>query len=127
MCDHLDIHGRHAGLAGALAIDAMLSHQHQRVGQKIERNGQPPALEAHPEFVFFEGIFAVVIDRHVPSVCNVTALMTYQREFRALAVRTPEADAERANRMGSRERKATRLFRLRKGLSIRKYDKLAVA
>jgi hypothetical protein len=52
--------------------------------------------------------------------------MTLQREFCAPAVRTPDADAERASTPGAGE-EATRLFHLRKGLSIRKYDKLAVA
>ncbi len=64
LTDDLDVHGRLAGLAGALAINPMLTHQHQRIRQQIQGDGQTPALQAHAKLVLFEGVFAIVIDGH---------------------------------------------------------------
>jgi len=31
----------------------MLSHQHQRIGQQVERHSQAAAFQAHAELIFF--------------------------------------------------------------------------
>lgn len=64
LADDLDVHGWFAGLAGALAVDAVLAYQHQGVGQQIQGDGQTPALQAHAEFVLFKGVFTIVINGH---------------------------------------------------------------
>src|SRR6266849_2239671 len=58
--DDLDIHSRLAGSAGALAIDAVLAHQHQRIGEHVERNGKLASWLPHHELVllqFFAALF----------------------------------------------------------------------
>jgi len=66
--DDLNIHGRFARLTSALAIDAVLAHQHQRIRDQIERHRQASPLQSHPKFVFFERGLAVVIDRHASTI-----------------------------------------------------------
>jgi hypothetical protein len=51
--DHLYIHCRLAQLPRTLAIDPMLPHQDQGVGQKVQRNGQAATLGAHHKLLFF--------------------------------------------------------------------------
>ena len=57
--DDLNIHGRFARLAHALAIDAMLSNQDQCVSQDVESNGEPSARHTHHEFMFFDFVTAL--------------------------------------------------------------------
>src|ERR1022692_830493 len=62
--DDLDIHRRLAGRAGALAVDAVLSHEHQRVGEDIERDGEPAARHPHHELMLFQFFAALFVDTH---------------------------------------------------------------
>ena len=62
--DQLHVHGGLAGLARALAVDAVLAHQHQRVGQHVERDRELAARLAHHEFVLFEFVAALVVNAH---------------------------------------------------------------
>jgi hypothetical protein len=45
--DHLDVHSGFTGLAGTLAIDAVLPYQYQRIGQDVQRDRQP-SVRAEP-------------------------------------------------------------------------------
>src|SRR5436305_4050434 len=62
--DDLDIHGRFAWRAGALAIDAVLAYQHQRVRENIEGNGELTARFPHHEFVLFQLLAALFVYAH---------------------------------------------------------------
>src|SRR3989442_1494254 len=57
----LDIHSRLAGSACALAIDAVLPYQHQRIGEHVERNGKLAARLAHHELVLLQ-LFAALFE-----------------------------------------------------------------
>lgn len=52
--DNLNIHRGLARLAGALAIDAVLSDQYESVCQNIQSNRQPAASGTHHKLVFFQ-------------------------------------------------------------------------
>src|SRR5262249_17027665 len=63
--DELNIHRRLARLPRTLTINAVLAHQHERVGQHVERHSEPPARHAHHEFVFFELFAPLFVNAHV--------------------------------------------------------------
>jgi hypothetical protein len=48
--DHLDVHGRLAGLARALAVDSMLSDQDKGVGEYVQGGGKAPGGQTHLKF-----------------------------------------------------------------------------
>src|SRR5579872_6052433 len=54
LADNLNVHGGFARRTGALAIDSVLAHQDQRVGEDIHRDGQLPARFPHHELVLIE-------------------------------------------------------------------------
>src|ERR1019366_2995853 len=58
--------GRFAWLTAALAINTVLTHQHQRICQDIERHGKPSARHAHHELVLLEFVATIFIYTHVP-------------------------------------------------------------
>ena len=48
----------------AAAVDAVLADQRERVGEQIERDGEPPARRAHHRFVVLERVVVLVEDGH---------------------------------------------------------------
>src|SRR5579863_100844 len=60
----LDIHRRFPELARALAVNSMLSHQHEGVGEQIECHRQSAALDTHGEFMALEFLTPFPVDRH---------------------------------------------------------------
>ena len=55
------------GLPGkslAAAVDAVLADQRERIGQQIERDGEPAARRPHHRLVVFERVAVLVEDRH---------------------------------------------------------------
>jgi len=63
-CDHLDVHGRFSRLAGALAVDTVLTDEHERVGQDVEGDGEASTGDAHHELVFLEFFAAIFVYAH---------------------------------------------------------------
>ena len=68
LADDLDIHGGLPRGPGTLAIDAVLTYQHKRVGENIERNGKLAARFSHHEFVLFQFVAAVFEYAHGASL-----------------------------------------------------------
>ena len=58
----MEVHGGLAGLAGALAIDAVLADERQGVGEEVLGHGEAAALNAVLEFQFFEFFGSFFID-----------------------------------------------------------------
>ena len=62
--DQLDVHRRFARLAGALAIDAVLSDEDEGVGEEVEGEGEAASFLPHLEFVAIEVGGALLEDGH---------------------------------------------------------------
>lgn len=62
--NELNVHCRLTKLPRALAINAVLANQHQRVGDEIEGDCEPAPLLAHHEFKFFQVVLAFEIYGH---------------------------------------------------------------
>ena len=58
-----DVHSRPAGKPVALAVDAVLPHQRERIGEQIEGDGEPPAGASHHRLVVLEGVAVLVENR----------------------------------------------------------------
>ena len=52
--NHAQVHDRHGGISLTGAVDAMLSGENQRIGNAVQRDGQPAALAAEHLFVMLE-------------------------------------------------------------------------
>jgi DegT/DnrJ/EryC1/StrS aminotransferase family len=63
--DQLNVHGRLTRLAGALAIDTVLPHEHECIGEYIQRYGETSSRQTHHELVFFQLIAPLLINTHV--------------------------------------------------------------
>ena len=76
--DDLDVHGRLAGLARTLAINPVLAHQNQRIGEEIQCDREAAAFHSHHEFVFIQLFAALVVHRHALSLSpGAKAKLTY--------------------------------------------------
>ena len=69
------------GLARALAIDAMLPNQDQRIGQQVERNRQPPSFRPQHKLVLFQLFTPLVIDGHAEFIVKSRALLKSGRNL----------------------------------------------
>jgi hypothetical protein len=63
----LDVHGGFAGLASALAINAVLAGEDKGVGEQVEGNGKAAALDAHAELMLFKRFAVVFPNGHASS------------------------------------------------------------
>jgi dTDP-4-amino-4,6-dideoxygalactose transaminase len=63
--DQLNVHGRLAQLTYALAVNAMLANENERVCEDIERDCEAASGDAHHELVFFEFIAPLIVYAHV--------------------------------------------------------------
>ena len=59
--DERDVHLRLTGESFAAAVDAVLADERQRIGQQIDRDGEPPAITPHHRLVHFQRV-AVLIE-----------------------------------------------------------------
>src|SRR5437660_1153843 len=65
-----DVHLRFSRKPIAPAVDAVLADEGQRIGEEIERDGEPSARGAHHRLVCFQRVAMLVENRHV-SPCAV--------------------------------------------------------
>ena len=70
--DKLDIHRRLTWLPSTLAIDAMLAHQDEGIGQNVQCQGKPATRNAHLRLVILELFPAFLIYGHVFVRCGRT-------------------------------------------------------
>ena len=63
-----DVHLRLAWKPIAAAVNAVLSHQRERVGEKIEGHRQPPARRAHHRFVVLQRVAMLCEYGHTASI-----------------------------------------------------------
>ena len=61
----LQIERRLGRVAVGGAIDPMLPHQNQCVGQHVQSHGQPPALRPHHELIVFQCVALFLEYAHV--------------------------------------------------------------
>jgi hypothetical protein len=61
---NLHVSGRLAGIAIAPAIDAMLPHEDERVGEHVHGDREASSRDAHHELVLFELVVLFIEDGH---------------------------------------------------------------
>src|SRR5438270_8701111 len=69
-----DVHFRLARKSLASTVDAVLTHERERVGQEIERNGEASAGGAHHRLVRLERVAMFVEYRHKALSCRLSAI-----------------------------------------------------
>src|SRR5712691_5762147 len=98
--DERDVHLRLAGKPLAPAIDAVLSHEREGVGEQIQRDGEPPTRGTHHRLVAFERVAMLIVNRHKVLSAQCGA-------------RPPDISGRTRHFLGFDGRSSTRLGRLR--------------
>ena len=57
-----DVHARPSRKPFALTVHAVLAHQRERVGEQVERDGEPPSRASHHRLVALERVAVLVED-----------------------------------------------------------------
>lgn len=62
--DELNVHGGPFGVAGTVAVNAVLADEDEGVGHEVKRDGQAAAVWAHHGFEVIEFLAVLIEDGH---------------------------------------------------------------